>query len=253
MSTPLRLLLVDDEVPARQRLRHLLTDISAQIETVVAAEAADGLSALEHLERFPVDVALIDIRMPRMDGLQLALHLSHQQTRPAIIFVTAFDEYAVRAFDLTATDYLLKPVRAERLLAALLKVGQQPLTSSLPVALQSLVPDSRHHLRSSERGKVSLIPLAEILYFRAELKYVTARTATVEYLLDESLSQLENEFGPRFIRVHRNCLVARHAINGYVKDRGEDDFRYLLSLAHLDEKIAVSRRQWPQVKAELNL
>lgn len=253
MSAPLRLLLVDDEAPARQRLRHLLADISAQIETVVVAEAADGLSALEYLERLPVDVALIDIRMPRMDGLQLALHLTRQQKRPAIIFVTAFDEYAVRAFDLTATDYLLKPVRAERLLTALLKVGQPSSSSALPLVLQSLVPGSRHHLRSAERGKVSLIPLAEILYFRAELKYVTARTATAEYLLDESLTQLENEFGPRFIRVHRNCLVARHAVNGYVKDRGEDDLRYLLSLAHLDEKIAVSRRQWPQVKAELNL
>lgn len=250
MSSPLRVLVVDDEAPARARMRQLLDDLGDRLSLAVIGEASDGQMALDVLAEQPADVALIDIRMPRMDGLQLALHLSQMPTAPAIIFVTAFDQYAVKAFELTATDYLLKPVRADRLLTALRKVQRHPPPPPA-AALNTLVPEGRQHLRSTVRGKVLLIPVGDILYLRAELKYVTARTEAAEYLLDESLAHLENEFAGRFLRVHRSCLVARNAISGYERDKGDtpgDERQWVLLLAGLDEKIPVSRRQWPTVK-----
>ncbi|MCX7174983.1 MAG: LytTR family DNA-binding domain-containing protein [Proteobacteria bacterium] len=247
----LRVLIVDDEAPARSRLRNLLADIAGELPNVVAGEAADGVEALELLanESMPrVDVALVDIRMPRLDGIALVQHLAGRETSPAVIFTTAYDQYAVRAFDLNAIDYLLKPVRA----AALKKLNERPHALPDAAALRSLAPEGRAHLHSSERGRILLVSLADILYLRAELKYVTARTLEREYLIEESLTHLEHEFGERFIRVHRNCLVARDAIVGVERDTAEDgEAHWLVLLRELAEKLPVSRRQWPQIKTLL--
>lgn len=258
-AVPLRLLIVDDEAPARARMRDLLGDINGEVPNIVVGEAADGLEALEFLSRTPapvVDVALVDIRMPRLDGIGLAQQLMVRPagTAPAIIFTTAYDEYAVRAFDLNAIDYLLKPVRASRLLTALNKLPR----GNDAAALHRLSPGGRTHLHSNERGRIQLIPLADILYLRAELKYVTARTREREFLVEEPLSHLEEEFGERFVRIHRNCLVAREAIAGVERAAGEggdgnegSEARWMVLLRDFPEKLPVSRRQWSQVKALL--
>ncbi len=247
MSNPLRLFIVDDEPPARERMRNLLSDCAAELPNVVVGEAADGVEALERLRTTAADVALIDIRMPRLDGIELARHIATLPQPPAVIFVTAYDQYAVKAFELSAIDYLLKPVRAQRLVEALRKARRLPADAE---AWQALAPQGRRHLASSERGRVMLVPVEDILYLRAELKYVTARTREREYLLEESLTQLEQEFGERFIRLHRNCLVARAAIAGCERTTADDGEPHWSILVHgLDERLSVSRRQWPQVKA----
>lgn len=255
ITQPLRLMLVDDEPVARARLRQLLEDIAPRLPTQVLAEAGDGVEALERAENLLLDAVLVDIRMPRMDGLQLALHLARGPRPPALIFVTAYDQYAVKAFELCALDYLLKPVRAQRLLEALSRIERSPLT---PEMLHRLVPEGRRQLRSSERGRVHLIAIDDVLYLKAEQKYVTARTASGEHLLEDSLAQLEREFAERFIRVHRNCLVARVAIAGYEHGHEPEDVkgaegepRWQLILRGIPDRVQVSRRQWPQLRALL--
>jgi two-component system response regulator AlgR len=219
-------------------------------------EAGNGVEALEKLAEAGADVALVDIRMPRMDGIELVRHLAGLSGGPAVIFVTAYDQYAVTAFDLSAVDYLLKPVRAARLADALRKAVRAPVASeALRQAGEQLAPGGRRHLRCSERGKVLLVPVAEVIYFRADLKYVVARTPEREYLLEESLAQLEHEFGDRLLRIHRNCLVARQAICGFEREReaagGEGEAHWVVLLHGVPEHLPVSRRQWPQVKAVL--
>jgi two-component system response regulator AlgR len=254
MSAVPRILIVDDEAPARSRLRHLLADIAGEFPHQIVGEAGDGVAALEILAAHPADIALIDIRMPRMDGIELAQQLAGQPQPPAIVFVTAYDEFALKAFELAAADYLLKPARAPRLLDALKKA--QRLLPDSPL-LKSLAPAARTRLRVCERGMVVLVPVAEILYLRAEQKYVTARTREREFLLEESLTQLETEFAARFVRVHRNCLVALDAVKGVVRESetaGEGgDPHWALCLKDVPEHLPVSRRQWPQAKAQLGL
>ncbi len=238
MTESLRILIVDDEAPARHRLRELLGDCAATLPLEVAGEAANGRAALEFAQQHAVDVALLDIRMPEMDGLETAQHLLKLAHPPAVIFTTAYDSYAIQAFEVSAIDYLLKPVRPERLLAALRKAA----AANLPYAgdLRAAAGQARQYLSMTERGKVTLIPVADILFLRADLKYVAARTAQREFLLEESLSHLEKEYGERFVRIHRNCLVAREGIAGFEKD-GEGGWRVLLR--GLEEKLPVSRRQ----------
>jgi two-component system response regulator AlgR len=256
VSGALRLLIADDEAPARARLRNLLDDIAAQVPTDVAVEAADGRDALEKLVATEVDVALVDIRMPRLDGIELARQLATLARPPAVIFVTAYDQYAVTAFDLSAVDYLLKPVRAERLAEALRKVMRTPGdTAMLRQAAEAIAPGGRRHLRCSERGKVLLVPVADVVYFKADLKYVAARTAPREFLVEESLAQLEAEFGDRFLRIHRNCLVARAAVAGVEREQGavaaDGEAHWTVLLHGVPERLPVSRRQWASVKALL--
>lgn len=256
MSSVLRVLIVDDEAPARSRLRNLLEDVAGQVPTDVVALAADGVEALERLASVDADVALVDIRMPRMDGIELARHLAGLANPPAVIFVTAYDQYAVKAFELSAVDYLLKPVRAERLAEALRKASRSPAAiAALRRATEAIEPGGRHHLRCSERGKILLVPVAEVVYFKAELKYVTARTSAREFLLEESLSQLETEFDSRFLRIHRNCLVARAAIAGFEREHespaADVEGHWTVLLKGVPERLPVSRRQWQLVKAVL--
>jgi two-component system response regulator AlgR len=252
MSEALRLLLVDDEAPARARLRDLLGDIAADVPSRVVAEAADGFAALERAQAGDLDVALIDIRMPGMDGVELARHLARLPNTPAVIFVTAFDQYAVQAFELAALDYLVKPVRAARLADALRKARRR---ADDAVRLEKSALATRQNLSCLERGRILLVPVAEILYLKAEQKYVTARTAEREYLLEESLVHLESEFSECFLRIHRNCLVARAAVTGVERaaDQGDGEAHWQVILDGAEERLPVSRRQWPLVKALLKL
>lgn len=250
-QSPLKILVVDDEPLARERLRALLGDLALQLPNVVVGEAANGLLALDFLREQPVDVVLADIRMPGMDGIELATHLGRLEKRPAVIFTTAYDNYAVQAFDLNAVDYLLKPVRAQRLLAALQKVPQANPESALLAQIgQEVRGAGRTHLSCHERGRLLLVPIGEVLYFKADLKYVTARTVDREYLLDEALTHLESEFADRFLRLHRSVLVAKTALAGFEKAAGDDAEAYGWALLRgVPEKLPVSRRQWAPAKA----
>jgi two-component system response regulator AlgR len=252
----LRVFIVDDEQPARNRLRDLLNDCSDQLALVVVGEAGNGQEALNKLMETPADVVLLDIRMPQMDGIELAQHLNKlpkpllgmAKWPPVIIFTTAYDAYAIKAFELHAIDYLLKPIRLGRLFEALTRARE-----AVPVqteVLRELLPEPRKFLSIHERGKIHLVPIEQVLFLRAELKYITVRTAEREYLLEESLTALEKEFATRFVRVHRNCLVAKEAIEGFERGGGEEGegSGWMVKLKGLDELIAISRRQQHIVK-----
>jgi two-component system, LytTR family, response regulator AlgR len=239
---PLRVLVVDDEAPARNRLRDLIADCALKMPLEIAGEAATGRQALALLPACEADVVLLDIRMPDMDGIEVAQHIQKLDEPPAVIFATAYDAYAIKAFEVHAIDYLLKPIRAGRLFDALARVrSQAPLRTDV---LREMKPDARSHLSVNERGRIHLIPIADIAFLKAELKYVTVRTAQREFLLEESLAKLEQEFGERFVRVHRNCLVAKEAIRGFeraVDAAGEG--HWVVIVNNVAEKLAVSRRQ----------
>jgi two-component system, LytTR family, response regulator AlgR len=251
---PLKVLIVDDEPLARERLRTLLSDIAIQLPNEVVGEAANGIEALAFLRGQAVDVLLADIRMPAMDGIELAGHLGACEHPPAVIFTTAYDNYAVQAFDLNALDYLLKPVRTQRLLTALQKVrGLPPADPALLAGIgRELRGGGRTHLSCHERGRLLLVPIGEVLYLKADLKYVTARTQERDFLLDEALTHLEVEFADRFIRLHRAVLVAKQALAGFEKAAGDDADAYGWALLRgVPEKLPVSRRQWSAAKAVL--
>lgn len=244
----LNILIVDDEAPARRRLREVLSDCATELPVSVAAELASGREALEWLSCHSVNVALLDISMPEMDGLELARHMQSLAAPPAIIFCTAFDQHAMAAFDVNAVDYLLKPIRKDRLLTALRKARVFS-----PGSLERLTSQARRHLAITERGKIILVPIREIIYFRAEQKYVTVKTDAHEYLSEESLAHLDNEFGSEFLRIHRNCMVARRYIAGFEKcahpAEGESGgTSWLVLLKGLAEKLPVSRRHRQAIK-----
>lgn len=243
VELPLRVFVVDDEAPARSRIKELLADCAGQLPLECVGEASNAREALEQLSEIPADVALLDIRMPQMDGLELAQHLSKLPQPPAIIFTTAYDRYAVKAFELHAIDYLLKPIRLGRLFDALSR-ARIAVPPSIEV-LQELLPEPRKNLSVHERGKILLIPIEEVLFLRAELKYVTVRTEKGEHLIEEALSTLEKEHAARFVRIHRNCLVAKTAIEGFEKkaDAENSELRWVVKLRGLDEKLPISRRQ----------
>jgi len=241
-ETPLRIVLVDDEAPARRRLRELLDDCTAALPLLVVGEAGSGREALQLLGTTPADLVLTDIHMPDMDGIELARHLLKLPMPPVLIFTTAYHEHAIAAFEVHAIDYLVKPVRVQRLLTALQKVPRlKPLSDT---KLNRLPAAARRFLSVTERSRVVLVPIDEIIYLKAELKYITIRTADREFLLEESLTRLEEEFGPRFVRVHRNCLVAREAIRGFERRVSADgDAHWEVTLRGVTEALPVSRRQ----------
>ena len=234
-----RILVADDEAPARSRLRDLLDDCRAEFPLVVVDEARNGREVLEIVGREKVDIVLLDIRMPLMDGMETARHLAGLPNPPGIVFTTAFDAYAIKAFEVNAIDYLLKPIRAERLLAALRKAAASPSREALAAA----ATQPRRHLSVHERGRIHLVSLADVLYLRAEQKYVTVRTAAREFLVEESLTRLEEEFGEAFVRVHRNCLVARAAVEGFERNAAESESGWAVVIRGTGERLAVSRRQ----------
>jgi two-component system, LytTR family, response regulator AlgR len=241
-----RILIADDEAPARSRLTDLLDECRAEFPLAIVDEARTGREVLDVVNREKVDVVLLDIRMPDMDGLEAARHLAGLPQPPAIIFTTAFDSYALKAFEVNAIDYLLKPIRQERLLAALRKAtGGAPVSRA---ALDAAANQPRRHLSVHERGKIHLVPLAEVLYLRAELKYVTVKTAAREFIVEESLTRLEEEFAGSFVRVHRSCLVARAAIGGFERSATESESGWAVVIAATGERLPVSRRQQHVVK-----
>lgn len=236
MSMPLRVILADDEPLARARLASLLADLAADIPTEVVAEASSGEAAIERAAATPADVVLLDIQMPGMSGLDAARRIAALPHAPVIIFVTAYDEHALRAFELRAVDYLLKPVRLDRLREALSRVRP-------PGAQAEAVLQRRAHFLVQEPGRLWRVPVADVLYLRAELRYVTARTREREYLLDESLVRLEEEFADEFLRIHRNCLVARRHLAGFVRRADAGEGHWLAVLRDWPERLPVSRRQ----------
>ena len=246
------ILVVDDEAPARRRLHDLLSDLADEVPHRVIGEAVNGAEGLAMAREFAPDLVLADMQMPRMNGIELAQHLRRLDKPPAVVFVTAHDEFAVKAFEVNALDYLMKPVRAARLAAALRKASANLVPPS-PEALAKSNPEARRHLAIAERGRLTLVPVADIVYLRAELKYITVRTEAREHLLEESLTRLEEEFAQQFVRVHRSALVARERITGFEKaasteGEGEGGPQWQLVLRGVPERIPVSRRQWPAVK-----
>ena len=242
----MRVFIVDDELPARNRLRELLLDCSDQIALDIVGEAGNGQEALDKLVETPADVVLMDIRMPQMDGIELAQHLQKLDQPPVIIFTTAYDAYAIKAFEVRAIDYLLKPIRLGRLFDALTRARDAvPIQTEV---LRDLLPEPRKHLSIHERGKIQLIPIESVLFLRAELKYITVRTAEREYLIEESLTAMEKEFAARFVRIHRNCIVAKEAIVGFQRGGDENESGWMVKLKDVDDPLPISRRQQYLVK-----
>lgn len=270
-----RIIIVDDEAPARTRLVTLLSDIAAECPHELVGQAGNAQAAIDAITTAKPDVVLLDIQMPGMNGVELAAHLArHMEQPPAIIFVTAYDTFALKAFEVHAVDYLLKPVRAAKLAeairrAAVLQAGRLAQTTNQTLAQSAAqiaalgasagaLGLQRANFSIQERGRVLLVPVQDVIYLRAELKYVTLRTKAREYVTEESLLSLEQELGERFVRVHRNTLVARHAIAGV--ERGQVDLSdpdkaqesWQIILRDIDERLPISRRQWPVIKALLN-
>lgn len=254
-----RIVIVDDEAPARMRLRAVLDDIAPDFLHEVVGEASDGPTALALLSTRVADIVLLDVQMPGMTGIELARHLGDLEFPPQVVFVTAFDEFALEAFDVHALDYLLKPVRAQKLVQCLQRVARLSVKQKdqITAAARKLAPRGRESISVHERGRVLLIPVADVVYFKAELKYVTIRTRERQYLTEESLVNLEEEFAENFVRVHRNALIAREAIVGCerVEGVGVDDVaaeaHWEVTLRGITERLPVSRRQWPVVKGLL--
>jgi two-component system response regulator AlgR len=250
VSPALRVLLVDDEELARLRLRALVNEC-VEPKCSVVGEASNVAQALVWLATQVCDVILLDIRMPGRDGTQLAAELRAQPAAPAVVFVTAHAEHALEAFELDAVDYLTKPVRRERLHAALQRVAQR-LALAPAVAPEA---DAQAVIVVSDRGRVVRVPVAEVLYLKAELKYVTLRTADHTYVLDDSLSDLHTRLGENFLRVHRNALVARNAVRALERRTsaaaGDDEGGWAVRMAPVDEWLAVSRRQVAAVREAL--
>ena len=239
----LKILLVDDEALARSRLRALLGDCTAPA-SVVAAEAGDAVQAMRALQHQSFDAVLLDIHMPGADGLALAGLIARLPRPPAVVFVTAHAGHAVQAFELDAVDYLTKPVRLERLRQALQKI-ERTMHASIAQEPEKV----QETLLIQDRGRTERVPIGEVLYFKAELKYITVRTAGRSYILDGSLNELEERFGSRFMRIHRNALIARRAVRALEKHFDpEEGEGWAVRLNGLDEVLAVSRRQLGAVR-----
>jgi len=238
----MKVLVVDDEPLARERLAALLAGIA---DVAVVGSAGNGREAIEAAARTAADVVLLDIRMPVMDGLEAAHHLAAFDAPPAIVFCTAYGDHALAAFDAHAVDYLLKPVREERLGAALDKARRWTRPGD---ALRGVPRERRSHLCVRVRGDLRLVPVADIHYLLAEDKYVVVHHAGGEVLVEESLKALEDEFAERFVRIHRNCLVARARLAGLHRAA---DGRFLVKVAGHAVELEVSRRNLPALRATL--
>lgn len=236
----MKILVVDDERLARQRLAAMIEELGDPYRLV--AEAANGEEALKQFKEQDPDLVLMDIRMPGMDGLEAAQRLAESDRPPAVIFTTAYDEHALQAFESSAQDYLLKPVRRERLLSALQR--SQRLTRSQLISTES----SEHEapkLHASYRGGVKTIPLDQVIYLRADSKYVMARHQEGELLLEESLKGLQERYGDWLLRIHRNALVVRRHLAGL--EKGTDGIPRVV-MQGCEERLEVSRRHLPEVR-----
>jgi two-component system response regulator AlgR len=234
---------VDDENLARDRLRELLNEIGGH---TVVGEGMNGNEAVEKAAELNPDVVLMDIRMPGMDGLEAAMHLMGMESPPMVIFTTAYDQHALHAFEVNAVDYLLKPIRKDRLAAALDKAKKLTLQQLQEINQAQETPQARTHISVHLRGNIRLVPVQDILYFMADSKYVTVRTTSEEHLIEDSLVNLEKEFGEKvFLRIHRNALVATDYIKGIEKSTTGN---WQVALKGLEKKLDVSRRHAAAVR-----
>ena len=243
----LRVLVVDDEALARSRMATLLGDCRNPA-ACVAAQAAQAVQAMEHLQHQAFDVLLLDIHMPGTDGLQLAQALRDLSLPPALIFVTAHAEHAVQAFELDAVDYLTKPVRLERLQAALQK-AERYLQTRGTLQGDTQPQDS---IIIQDRNRTERLPLTEVIYFKAELKYITVRTVARSFILEGSLNDLEEKYGDRFLRIHRNALISKRAARALERHHDlEEGDGWALRMDGASELLFVSRRQLAAVREML--
>jgi two-component system response regulator AlgR len=250
-------LVVDDEELARLRLRSLVAECGDPA-AVVVGEAANTAQALVWLATRNCDLLLLDVQMPGRDGTQLAAELRTRSPAPAVVFVTAHPEHALQAFDLEAVDYLTKPVKRERLQAALRRVAQR-LGSPVKPGGAVKVEEEGPVIVVSDRGRVIRVPVSDVLYMKAELKYVTLRTAEHTHVLDDSLAELADRLGDRFLRVHRNALVAKRAVRALERraiagENADDGMEaWGVCIAPVNEWLAVSRRQVAAVREALSV
>jgi two-component system, LytTR family, response regulator AlgR len=240
----LKVLIVDDEAPARERLRRLLAEI---VDVEVAGEAVNGHEALSRTQELVPDVVLLDVRMPGMDGLEAARHLNVLEEPPAVIFTTAFDQYAVEAFEAHAVGYLLKPVRKEQLAASLVRAGR--LTRA---QLQKLAAGEarRTHIAARRRDGLKLIPIEEVQYLLADQKYTTVAHVNGEDLIEDSLRLLEREFGSAFVRIHRNALVGVKHLERIERNA---EGQYFVRLRGCAAPLPVSRRMAGELKERFRI
>lgn len=233
----MKVLVVDDEQLARDRLVRIVERLEGYD---VVGQASHGLEAVRQVQALGPDVVLLDIRMPGMDGLEAARHIAQMDSPPAVIFCTAFEEHAIEAFDVQAVGYLLKPVRSADLEEALSRA-----TRANRAQLAALAEDdpagsnARTHISARTRRGIELVPVEEIRYFQADQKYVTVRWPGGELLIDDTLRQLENEFGERFLRIHRNALISVKFLEGLERDA---QGHYQIKLRGVDDRLDVSRR-----------
>jgi len=243
----MNVLIVDDEMPARQRLRQLLEE---RDDIIVVGEAINGMEAIDKVQELNPDVVLLDIRMPGMDGIEAARHLDLLDDAPAVIFTTAFDEYAIQAFDARAVGYVLKPIRRERLFKALGQAARLTRRTLDEIGNEEDVVEQRSHVCARVRNELKLIAINEIAYFQADQKYVRVCHAEGDNLIDDSLKLLENEFGDRFVRIHRSALVSIAHIEALEKmPDGQTNVR----LRHDDGAVSltISRRHLADVRRRL--
>lgn len=240
----MNVLIVDDEQLARQRLRHMLGEIG---DHSIVGEAENGEQALRQAQQSSPDLVLLDIRMPGMDGLETASYINRLENPPAIIFTTAYSEHALKAFDAHAVGYLLKPIKQEHLTEAI-QSARRLNRAQLNNVRGEEESGARTKICVKIRGALELVPVNEILYFKADQKYVTLRTFDHEYLIEESLKALETEFEHQFERIHRNALVAESAINGLVKNKSG---HACLTFRDIDDLLEVSRRHLPDIRKKL--
>jgi two-component system response regulator AlgR len=236
-----KILIVDDEKPARDRLARMVSELP-QHELI--GQAVNGLEALGMTQAMEPDIVLLDIRMPGMDGIEAARHLAKLDQPPAVIFTTAFSDHALEAFETHAVDYLLKPVKQDRLQAAM-DAAVRPTRAQAAKSgdlLSGLEP--RQHICARVRGSLVLVPIEDIYYFHAEQKYVTVRHTEGEVLIEDALKNLEDEFGDRFYRIHRNALVGLAWIAGM---QSNDD-GHRVTFRDIDDTLEVSRRHLPGVR-----
>jgi two-component system, LytTR family, response regulator AlgR len=243
----LRVLVVDDEAPARERLGALLGEIP---DTVSVGAAANGTEALEMIDELAPDIVLLDVRMPGIDGLEVARRLANAPEPPAVIFTTAYDEYALAAFDAQAVAYLLKPIRREKLAAALAQAGRLTKPQLAQAAATARFAERRTHVAVRHRDGTRLIPVEQVLCFIADQKYVTVRHQGGEDLIEESLRSLEDDFGAAFVRIHRSALVNVQHLESIGRDEAG---QYFVSLRGCADRLAVSRRMASDLRARFRL
>ena len=249
----MKVMIVDDEQPARDRLRQLLEDEGGYD---IVADAANGIDAVTLSADLQPDIVLLDIRMPGLDGIETAHHLNGQDNPPAIVFTTAYDEYAIDAFDARAVGYVLKPVRRAKLSAALGQAARLAPATLHSVATEARLPAARRHVCSRAHGELKLIPINDIYCFRADQKYVTVDHSDGQDLIDDSLKSLASEFGDEFVRIHRSALVAVNRISRIEKNRDGKCRIVLRGDLHddsqLDDKeLIISRRHLAEVRRRL--